>query len=399
MPSIDTVIAGGGVSGLLIASALASECSVLLIEQSNSIPENKYWLTNKLVASENPHLENCIDRYYDSIDFIAYDGLVATVAGSYCLWDTEQLVSKLTAEILSRGGQIWTGHRLYSLSNTRNGIVIRANSKAIHAKLLIDCMGFGSPIVGAKNVATVKGYYILHGREIGLIEDVRPTALDNVVINRAPAYFELFPTSKGTAHAALIVPSRHYKTDRSLKAEFSFILSKSHYCEKLLSEPTDKYRPYFGIIPVGRLHTPVLDRIVFFGEAGQANPAASATGLTRMLRTYRDLAGGLMHCLKNDDLKRGQLLRAVPPYMSRMNRLFQESLFESLLTFSSDDFRRLVLELKYYPQEVINDLIFGEFDFTTAKTLRLALDALFRSGGVLGNHVMRSIARFCMSRR
>jgi len=70
----------------------------------------------------------------------------------------------------------------------------------ICARLLIDCMGFGSPLVGAKNIATITGYYILHGCEVGLKEEVRPVGLDNVIVNQHPAFFELFPTSKGTAH-------------------------------------------------------------------------------------------------------------------------------------------------------------------------------------------------------
>lgn len=170
MLSRDVVVAGGGVSGLLIASALASEYSVCLIEQCDSLPRNKYWLTDEKSLKWNPHLEVCVNRRYDFLDFVAYDGLTATIKGNYCLWDTEKLVKQLAQDLLSRGGQILTGHRLYSLSYTHDGISIRANSQTIKAKLLIDCMGFGSPLVGAKDIATIKGYYILHGYEIGMQE-------------------------------------------------------------------------------------------------------------------------------------------------------------------------------------------------------------------------------------
>ena len=62
-----------------------------------------------------------------------------------------------------------------------------------------------------------------------------PIALDNVVVDRHPAFFELFPTSKGTAHAAIILPSRHYKTERSLQKELSFIITQSHYSKHIAS--------------------------------------------------------------------------------------------------------------------------------------------------------------------
>jgi hypothetical protein len=395
MLSTDVVVAGGGVSGLLIASALASDFSVHLVEQCDSLPRNKYWLTDEKSLEKNPQLMPSVNQRYDTLDFVAYDGLTATIKGRYCLWDTERLVGQLEQELLSHGGHILTGHRLYSLSYTNDGIIIRANSQTIKAKLLIDCMGFGSPLVGAKDIATISGYYIVHGCEIGIQGSVRPIALDNVVLGKHPAFFEMFPTSYGTAHVAIILPSREFKPPRSIRDELNFILHKSHYCAQIKSEQLPSLKPYFGIVPVGRLHRPTLDRIVFFGEAGQANPAASATSLTRMLQTYKELAVAVGLCLKNDSLTSKDLLRAVPPYMTRMNRVFQESLFEGLLSFNSDDFRRLVQDMKDYPDYVVNDLLFAEFDFSNASAVRLAADALVRPRRVLGRHVIKSLVRFC----
>lgn len=398
MLSTDVVVAGGGVSGLLIASALARDFSVVLLEQSDSLPRNKYWLTDAASANGDEFLSSCVDRRYNLLEFLAYDGVRATVGGDYCLWDTGKIIELLSERLLKNGGRLLTGHQLYAFWLEKNGIAIRANTQTLHAKLLIDCMGFGSPIVGAKGVATILGYYILHGCEVPVHDGVRPIALDNVAFSRNPAFFELFPTSQGTAHAALILPSRHYKSERSLSKEFSFILQKSHYAEKIRGAEQTGAK-YFGVVPVGRLHRPALDRIVFFGEAGQANPAASATGLTRMLRTYQDLASGLGRCLKANRLDQGSLLGSVPVYMTRMNRVFQESLFENLLSFDSDDFRRLINELNAYPHQTVNDLLFAEFDFRSPKALRLALDAVLRPHGVLGKNVLRSIARYCTSRR
>lgn len=392
MLTTDVVIAGGGVSGLLIASALASKCSVVLLEQRDSVPRNKYWLTEEQAAKQNPHLSGCVDRYYDFMDFVAYDGLTATVKGKYSLWDTDKLIGQLEQHVRNSGAKILTGHTLYSFSQTRGAIAVRANSLEIRAKLLIDCMGFGSPIVGAKGIATIKGYYIVHGCEVRVKNGVRPVGLDNVVINQCPAFFELFPTSKGTAHSAIILPSRKYKPGRSIKSELLFILRKSHYAEQVIWEPSETRKTYFGIVPVGRLNTPALDRIAFFGEAGQSNPAATATALTRMLLVYQELAESIALCLKQDTLSGRDLTRSMPASMTPMNRVFQEILFDSLLTFSSDDWRCLVHEMKDYPPEIVNDMIFAEFSFRKARVVRLAADAL-RGKSVLGRHVLRSFLR------
>jgi hypothetical protein len=392
MLTTDVVIAGGGVSGLLIASALASKCSVVLLEQRDSVPRNKYWLTEELAAKQNPHLSSCVDRYYDFMDFVAYDGLTATVKGKYSLWDTDKLIGQLEQDVTSSGAKILTGHTLYSFYQTRGAIVVRANSLEIRAKLLIDCMGFGSPIVGAKGIATIKGYYIVHGCEVRVKDGLRPVGLDNVVVNQYPAFFELFPTSKGTAHSAIIQPSRKYKPGRSIKSELLFILRKSHYAEQIICDASESRKSYFGIVPVGRLRTPALDRIVFFGEAGQSNPAATATALTRMLFIYEELAESLAVCVRQNALSKRELTRSMPAAMTPMNRVFQEILFDSLLRFNSDDFRQLVQEMKEYPPELMNELIFANLDFGKPKILRLAAHALKRNS-VLGRHVLRSMLR------
>src|ERR1043166_138930 len=397
MVSADVVIAGGGVAGLLLASALGPKCSAILLEQHNSIPRNKYWLTDISAVQKNPELRSCVDREYDFMDFVSYDGLVATVKGNYCLWDTDRLLNRLEEDARSAGVTILTGPTLYSYLQKRDAIIVRANSNEIKAKLLIDCMGFGSPIVGAKGIAKIKGYYVLHGCEVGVKSDARPIGLDNVLINERPSFFELFPTSKGTAHTAIILPSRIHKPHRSLQTELRFILQKSHYSQQICCVDGPNRKPYFGIVPVGRLRTPALDHILFFGEAGQVNPAASATGLTRMLLVYKELANGIESSLARNALSRRDLFRSIPDYMSRMNRVFQEMLFESLLRFDSDDFRTLVLELRDYPDEIVNDLIFAKFSFGPIKSLRLAGDAILRPRGVVGKHLVKSFSRIMKS--
>jgi flavin-dependent dehydrogenase len=393
-PTVDVVVAGAGVSGLLIASALAERCSVVVVEKCDDPPINKYWLTDEAAAEASPTLAGCIDRRYDFLDFIAFDGATARVRGRYCLWDSQRLVAHLIRRLAACGVEILTGHRLYSLTTTRSGVSIRANARIIHARLLVDCMGFGSPIVGAKSVASITGYYVMQGSEVGLREDVDPVGLDNVIIDRRPMFFELFPTSRGTAHAALILPCRDHRPNRPIEGDLGFILSKSHYAGRIVQETPASGRRYFGIIPVGRMRTLALDRIVFFGEAGQANPATSATGLSRMLRTYQALAASLEECLAHDRLTRRDLIRAIPPYMSAMNRAFQESLFESLLSFDSGDFRRLVQELDACPDDVVNDLVFADFSFCSRRAGLLAVRAIAHPQSILGRHVFRSVLKY-----
>ena len=114
MLSTDVVIAGGGISGLLLASLLGSKYSLVLLEQRESIPRNKYWLTDQVAVEKNPSLRDCVDQEYAFMDFVAYDRLTATVSGKYALWDTDRLVGRLEEQLKAAGATVFTGHTLYS---------------------------------------------------------------------------------------------------------------------------------------------------------------------------------------------------------------------------------------------------------------------------------------------
>jgi glycine/D-amino acid oxidase-like deaminating enzyme len=97
MLAADVVVAGGGVAGLLIAGALVGQASVILIEQAETLPRNKYWLTDQTAANAAADLQGCLNNRYAFLDFVAYDGLTATIGGKYCLWDTDMLIGHLEA--------------------------------------------------------------------------------------------------------------------------------------------------------------------------------------------------------------------------------------------------------------------------------------------------------------
>lgn len=149
----------------------------------------------------------------------------------------------------------------------------------------------------------------------------------------------------------------------------------------------------FGIIPVGVPRMTALDRVFFFGEAAQANPPISATGLTRMLYTYRSIAERLVGCVRSDELDGSSLSAASIPAMSWIHRRFQLALFRRLLSFTSDDSRDLVLEIQRYPDDLVNDLIFADGSLTNHP--RALVKALLQPrslfGGSLFGGVLRSL--------
>jgi len=107
----------------------------------------------------------------------------------------------------------------------------------------------------------------------------------------------------------------------------------------------------------------------FFGEAGQFNPAASATALTRLLHTYRETAARLSQRLSEDRLSASDLGKARLAPLSPLNERIQRALFRDILTWNSDGFAAVIQELKRTgDSELVNDLMFGTVCYSRALT-------------------------------
>lgn len=390
MEEADVVIAGAGVAGLLLASELSRECRVVVLEQAPRLPVTKYWLTSAGSLAANPGLRGCVASLYDAMDFIAYDETRARVGGPYVFWNTGLLLQHLLDLAQAQGARVLFEHALLTYRLRQGRVIVSTSAGEVRARLLVDCMGYASPIVSAKRVVQFLGFFVLQGHEVVLNSDVCPVALHNPLLQSRPTYFELFPASDGTGVAAMITPTSTLHGKSTLARDLRTVLGMEPYRHLAVEKPGG--RRLFGIIPVGLPRRLALDRVYFFGEAGQVNPPTSATGLTRMLYTYRETARRLLGLLGEDDLSASALSRAAVPGMTRLHRLFQTVLFERLLGFTSDDFRELVLELDRQPDELVNGLIFAETSLLAHP--RALLQAVLRPRGFLGPSLVRGLLQW-----
>lgn len=381
----DVLVVGAGIGGLLTASELAKDHSVLLLEKAPEAPRNKYWLSNRNSLDCNPELEEFVQTTYPELDFIAYDGTSARLQGDYVVWNTNHLVRGLLDLIRQRGGAVSFGETFLSMSQRRDGIDVETSRRTVGARLLLDCMGHGSPIVAAKRTVEFLGYYMMHGSQVRLTQPVPSVGLHNPLLQRHPTFFELFPTGAERAFAAMIAPVGSVRDKTTLAVDFKTTLALPRY----RCDIEDRSQKLFGIIPVGIPRTRALERVAFFGEAAQMNPPTSATGLTTMLVTYREFARALLDCLESSELDGRSLKAATVPPMSPLHRHFQLALFKQLLNFDSDGFRRLVVELGSNPSEIVNGLIFADLPFD--QNLGQLASALLRRRSILGSNFWRAI--------
>ncbi|KJR42722.1 lycopene beta and epsilon cyclase [Candidatus Magnetoovum chiemensis] len=356
----EIIILGGGISGLLLASELSKRHCVAVFEKEPQIPQNKYWLTDKGSLDKNPHLKHLIDTTYEHMDFIAYDGTSYRCSGSYNLWDTKKLTEYLVNEILGNSGHVKTLCQFYGYTLKNNGIEVLANDKTYRCKLAVDCMGYASPLIYSKGVIDLRGYYLVYGKTVKSKKQLDPVGFHNVTLNdKKPLYLEAFQRKNGDIHAVLIVPVRDLNDNYNLKEEFDFIAEKSSYSQYFDGEIGE----LSGVVPVGTVRRKALDRVLFYGEAGQINPAATGTALTWLLYTYKDLARVLSSKVKSNRLNLHNLDSLNVKYFSSYNRRLQMNFYRQLLKWNSFDYRNFVAELKNLDNsDIANNIIFATFN-------------------------------------
>jgi 2-polyprenyl-6-methoxyphenol hydroxylase-like FAD-dependent oxidoreductase len=358
--NVEIVVLGAGVAGLLIASELALRHDVLVLERASTVPSTKFWLTDRGSVNANPDLAPALDSVYETMAFTAYEGTTYTVPGDFCMWDSARLLSALTSKLVQRNGRIEFGQRFYSLRADKTKATIYANDRRIDCRLVIDCMGVGSPIIYAKGIVDVLGFYLLHGATFPLRERIAPVVLHNLMLSHQPGWIEAFPTADDQLHLVLIVPTSNLRPASDLKADFTFIATRSPYARCI--DASGRGRRFLGgVVAVARMRRRAMNRVFFFGEAGQVNPAASATALTRMLYNHRAIAAHLTECLRGDDMTAAALCRHRAPAVSPFNERLQRALFRSILRWNSDDYLLIVQELIAMNDPVfVNHLMFGD---------------------------------------
>lgn len=368
--NFEVIIGGGGVSGLLLASELSKYYKVLVIESKDRLQTNKFWVTLKTCLDSNPHLNEAKDFHFKQMEFSDSSRNTHKLDGDYLLWDTHKLLNILEEIIIKNGSAVSFSQRFSGYKLSKDSIEIYANHFSYRAKLFIDCMGYNSPLIFSKDVIRLKGYYLLYGAKLKLKDNITPVCLSNVILHKNPKYFELFPTSHGEAYAVLISPTNKITTYKELAEDFTYLVTKSIYSKSVEAESIKS--KIFGTVPVGLINKKALNRIFFFGESAQSNPAATGACLTRLLLKYKNVTDFLVEKIKNDDLNEHSL-SASPAVLDDFNRKLQLNVFEDILSSNSDRYSKFINTISNLDNELVNRFIFGElssseiFDFDNIK--------------------------------
>lgn len=379
MKASDIIIAGAGISGLLLASKLSEKFSVIVLEKEDEKPPQKYWLISNSCLKENEFLKDSVDNYYNHMDFISHDLISYRLKGDYILLDSNKLFNILKNKIKANNGKIHYSYRFYSYFIRNSQIHILANSEIYSTKILVDCMGYASPLILSKGVMQIIGYHMLYGATLILKKEFSPICLANIMINKNPVYFEAFPKSDGTAYTSVIRPISQITSLEDLKKEFDFIIEKSMY--SLYFENSANENKLGGIVPIGKMKVKALDRVVFFGESAQMNPSASGTCMTMLLKNYKIISDFIEERIKSNKLSKRNL-ESRPSLGNAFSQKFQMYLFQEMLNWSSDDFAKFLDLLNHIDHASINKFLFNEIDCSSF-IRKKSLTSVLKSGNFM----------------
>ncbi len=379
MTRADIIIAGAGISGLLLGYELSKYLSILILEKQEEKPQTKYWVTlNNIDIDSN--IKEFVDVQFDSMEFISHEFEKYSLKGDYLLWDTDKLCEYLKTFIRNNNGKILYNHRVYSKSIKESYIEVFANATSFKSQILIDCMGYYSPIVHTHHMAKILGYHYLYGKTLKLKQNINPVCLANVMLQKQAAYLEIFPDSKQGAHVTIIKPISKLQSLNHLKEEFNFIISKSAY-SKYFEDDQDKQLPLGGVVPVGLIRKKALNRVFLYGESAQHNPAATGTCLSRLFKNYKKVAAHLVDKINQQDFS-AKSLSSLPSDYNRLSSNFQINLFKEMLSWNSVKFSKFLKMLDCLPNESVNDFLFDEIKLSHFADINTVLK-LLRSGQYL----------------
>lgn len=386
----DVVVSGAGIAGLLLASELSKYKKVLLIDSKDDLQTSKYWVTLKSCIEQNSELLNLIESSFSQMNFTDVYQKSFELKGDYILWKTFELMDFLRQQLITNGGEIKFGQRFYGYRTHQKNIDVFVNEKSYSAKLLVDCMGYSSPLVLAKNMIDIKGYYILYGAKLRIKHPLDPVCLSNVTLDRKPKYLEVFPTSTNEAYTSLIYPTNKLTDSKGLAADFKFIVTKSYYSKYFEGEEVSKR--LWGIVPVGKIKRLALDNIFFFGESAQANPAATGTCLTRILLNYKNVVRFLNDRIEKNELNERYLSKS-PIVLNQFIRRLQLHAFNDILNWNSDTFSKFISIIDYVDHNLINKFLFGDLTTEDIFTKRRIAALLHPKNFFLAKPLLKSLSQ------
>ncbi|CAL50078.1 unnamed product [Ostreococcus tauri] len=397
----------GGTLGILVACALQRRGGrVCVIERGELRGREQEWNVSRAELEALVRAGALTAEDADEVTMIEFNPIRCGFHGSEkedivtrdvlnCGVSPARLVAKCRERFEEAGGRVMERASLNGVDVYDDCAVLDVDGNAVHARLVLDCMGFNSPIVrqirgGAKpdGVCVVVGT-CAEGFDASKNEsaDLIRTVTDIETDYRGQYFWEAFPASSGPGDRTTYMFT--YMDAEEARPSIASMLDD--YWEYMpayqgLSSMDDVKvkRVLFGLFPTFR-NSPLkteIDRVLAIGDASGIQSPLSFGGLAAILRHVNRITGAVEEALDANALDR-DALRSINAYQPALSAawLFQRCMSVRIGAKPKRDFINRLMTTNFGVMEALGEDVMRPFlqDVVTFKGLGKTLVSMTAS--------------------
>ena len=340
----DVLIVGGGPSGLLLGSKLATRFKTVLVEQNTLGNTSKFWLTTPDRLKLH-NLENSVIFTTRRGTVGSFLGAKAVAKGDYSVVDEKHLLKTLADRCTESGAELYERQKLNHIHWHRTHLEVHCSSIVLKTRLLIDASGGASPVASTFRLHKLLGFYSIYGAHLDGIRLQSNDIIGAHVIKLGfpPPMFEVIPTSNNSAFCVLFQASARLVEPQTLKMDFEAHCEDNPFFS--LTEKKSTIEGKMGAIPIGRVSRRKLPGILPFGESSMIQSPLLGTAFNEVLEHCDGVARAVKRALED---RSGELpyMEIKYPILKTLNDRLQLFMVKRLVDGTTEDFEALVEVLR-----------------------------------------------------
>lgn len=295
----DIVIAGGGPSGLSIASELSKKYKVAVIERGKFGVTTKSWLSYYDRITKLGFPTSVVSHRFKKWHFDYKDQSFA-ITDKFAVLDEKRVLAHWIEMCRSQGVELFERESYKSHRRLKEGIIVNGKFKC---KLFVDCMGVHSPLLQKKI------------KNINYMNCIGAYVKADIKERNFFAFAEKHNGLWWSWGMTKLSPKRYFIllfTSSENKLSLRRYLPKFHeYAQKQFgSYKVEEYK--IDHYATGKVKRHSTNNYLCFGDAGLFCPGFIGMGFNEILRQHKSIAKHLEICLRDNALDVHSLTIPVP---------------------------------------------------------------------------------------
>jgi flavin-dependent dehydrogenase len=368
----DVIVIGGGPSGLLLASRIAPELSVCILEKGELGRTTKFWLTSSARLVKNDLLSTL--RFKTNRATIGtFQGSFAYAEGDFATVDESELLRVLVERCVNNGVRLVAQAKVLSVVQKGSEMVVETTNGRYFSRLVIDASGGASALAATYKMHRLEGFYSIYGGHLENLSLASTNVIGAHVLhfgNPTPV-FELIPTSENSAFCVVFMASRRVINPNNLAQIFEEHVSYNPFFVRTAHHINPDLK--MGVVPIGRAISRDRPGILSIGEAGMFQSPLLGGAFNEILETASMITTQVKDAFKYCSAGVAQM-RLRLPLRKCLNDQAQLLLVRKILDGSLDSFEALVRFIRDLGPSAAYRLLCTELNWSD-------LSALVRAAG------------------